>query len=60
MQTSKLNYDKTRRTIIVQPRGLVWLRNVGDEDECWVPCAKGDSGAIAFVPLSNGQRGDEA
>lgn len=29
----------------------VYLRNVGSkEDECWVPCAKGDKGAIAFCP----------
>lgn len=30
----------------------VWLRNVGDEDECWVPCASGDPGATAFMPAS--------
>jgi hypothetical protein len=26
----------------------VWLRNVGDEDECWIPCALGDVGATEF------------
>lgn len=30
----------------------VWLRNAGDgEDDCWVPCAKGDPGATEFVPV---------
>lgn len=29
----------------------VYLRDVGSEtDPCWVPCAKGDPGAVAFVP----------
>lgn len=29
---------------------IVYLRNVGDdEDPCWVVCAKGDSGALAFT-----------
>lgn len=27
---------------------VAWLRNVGDEDECWVPCAKFDYGATEF------------
>lgn len=32
---------------------VVWLRNVGDdEDDCWIPCAKGDPGAVAFCPLT--------
>lgn len=30
----------------------VWLRNAGDEDECWTPCAKGDPGATSFMPSS--------
>jgi len=30
---------------------IVWLRNVGDEDnDCWVVCAKGDPGAVSFTP----------
>lgn len=30
----------------------VWLRNAGDaEDECWMPCAKGDPGAVLFEPV---------
>src|SRR5579859_5214759 len=29
---------------------IQYLRDVGtSEDECWVPCAKGDPGAIAFI-----------
>lgn len=29
----------------------VYLRDAGDaEDECWVPCAKGDPGAQLFIP----------
>lgn len=32
----------------------VWLRNVGDtDDECWVVCAKGDPGAVEFVPATD-------
>jgi len=31
----------------------VYLRNVGDEDECWVPCANSDAGATAFMPASH-------
>lgn len=28
---------------------VVYLRNVGtEEDQCWVVCAKGDPGAVAF------------
>lgn len=53
---SKLTYDKARRTIITQPRQIVWLREVdADTDNaCWLVCAKGDPGAVAFVPLSIG------
>ena len=36
---------------------IVYLRNVGsDEDECWVPCAKDDPGAVAFCPTSEVSR----
>jgi hypothetical protein len=34
----------------------VWLKDVGGKafdgqhDECWVPCAKGDPGAVEFEP----------
>ena len=28
---------------------LIYLRNVGTEDDCWVPCAKGDPGAVEFT-----------
>jgi hypothetical protein len=29
---------------------VVWLRDVGSaEDECWVPCANGDPGAVSFT-----------
>lgn len=53
---SKLTYDKERRTIITQPRQIVWLREVdaGTDNACWVVCAKGDAGAWAFVPLRVG------
>lgn len=28
---------------------VIYLRNVGgDAEECWVVCAKGDPGAVAF------------
>lgn len=28
---------------------VVYLRDVGtEEDQCWIVCAKGDSGAVAF------------
>lgn len=36
----------------------VYLRDVGgvasdgEYDECWVPCAKGDPGAVEFNPIS--------
>lgn len=60
MRPSKLQYDKARRTIITVPREIVWLREVdaGTDNACWVVCAKGDIGGVAFVPLSvsNGER----
>lgn len=33
---------------------IVYLRKVdaGTPNECWVVCAKGDPGAVAFVPQS--------
>jgi hypothetical protein len=32
---------------------IVYLRNVGTEDdECWVACANGDLGAVAFMRTS--------
>jgi len=32
----------------------VWLRDVGTtEDPCWVPCAKGDHGAVQFEPTDH-------
>lgn len=37
--------------VVEVPTVSVWLRNVGDEDECWVPSAKGDPGAIEFAPV---------
>lgn len=31
----------------------VWLRDLGDDsDQCWVPCAKGDPGAVMFVSVA--------
>lgn len=53
VKPSKLAYDKIRRTIITQPRQLVWLREIdADTDSaCWIICAKGDPGAVTFVPL---------
>ena len=40
---------------------IVLLRNVGDdEDECWVPCAKGDPGAVQFVSAAPTQEMVEA
>lgn len=38
---------------------LVYLRDVGHEasdgewEECWVPCSKGDVGAVEFAPTDN-------
>lgn len=33
-------------------RSVVYLRDVGDhEDECWIPCAKGDPGAVEFTAV---------
>lgn len=33
---------------------IVYLRDVGDaEDPCWVVCAKGDPGAVAFAPVED-------
>lgn len=35
----------------------VWLRDAGDEDDpCWVPCAKGDPGAVRFVQADTAYR----
>ncbi|MFA6180467.1 MAG: Lar family restriction alleviation protein [Candidatus Methylopumilus sp.] len=37
---------------------IVYLRNVGTEDdECWVVCAKGDPGAVAFEGCALTNRG---
>lgn len=51
VKPSKLAYDKTRRTIITQPRQIIWLREIDAETDnaCWVVCANGDPGAVAFV-----------
>jgi len=60
VKAAKLQYDKARRTIITMPREIVWLREVdsGSDNACWVVCARGDPGAIAFTPLAvtNGDR----
>jgi hypothetical protein len=34
-----------------KPPAIVYLRDAhkGEGDECWVPCAKGDPGAFAFI-----------
>lgn len=52
------------RTIITQPRQIIWLREIDAETDnsCWVVCANGDPGAVAFVPLavSNGDQGGAA
>ena len=43
----KVNAFKT----VNKPGGeVVYLKDVGTKAEpCWVPCAKGDKGAVAFV-----------
>lgn len=40
-----------------RPKAIAaWLRNVGGEDDCWVPCAKGDPGAVEFFAILHEER----
>ena len=45
-----MKQTKPLKTVNKPGGEVVYLKDVGTKkDPCWVPCAKGDKGAVAFV-----------